>query len=137
MHSYRIATVCGLLVAEFRRCGEREVLEVYQDLALLLCEPHRRHAVLLVTGSEDPEIHYALRDVICTLARVLGDPMQMDAAVVGSSLRLKRVCGVMRPALRPFGCELRLFDLASEALSWLLTAEPQVSERVGACGALP
>jgi len=129
--------VSGVAVMDFHRCHACEILDAYQDLALLLSAANGRGAVLLRTGNEDADLHYALRDIVHTAVRILGKPLQARVALVGSSYAIRHVCRAMQPALRALGCELRLFRQESEATCWLLAIEQPVILRAVACAAIP
>ena len=113
-----------MLVIDFDGCDAGEILEAYRDLALLFCAPAGNDAVLLKTGREDAEVHFALHDVVHTLARVVGAKLQVRVALVGSSMSMAEVCSQMQAQLRALGCEVRLFDQQSGAERWLLVQPP-------------
>ena len=133
----RIVDVCGILLVDFDRCDAREILDAYQDLALLFYASPDRGAVLLKTGNEEAEIHRALQDIVRTMVCIVGNPLKVRVAFVGRSSAIGQVCGAMRQALLPLGCELRLFAWEARAVQWLLSAEPRVRARADACGAIP
>ena len=134
----RIADVAGILAIDFDRCDTREILDAYQDLALLFyARPEDHGTVLLKTGNEDADIHYALHDIVRTMVRVVGNPRRLRVAVVGRSSQIGHVCATMRRVLRPLGCELRLFAREGEAVQWLLSGEPRLRAPAAAVAAIP
>lgn len=121
---------------DFQHCDDREALAAYQDLGRLLCDAEPPEALLLKTGTGDSDVHYALRDVLCTVSRILDGRLQLRIAVVGTP-GIIELCLAMGPELRSIGCELRLFDQESKAVRWVLAGEPRLSVRAVACGAIP
>lgn len=122
---------------DFHRCDACEILDAYQDLALLFYAADGCGTVLLRTGNEDAEVHYALRDIVDTAVRIVGNPLRAHVALVRSSYAIRQVCREMQPALRALGCELRLFRQESEATYWLLARERPLILRAVACAAIP
>ena len=122
---------------DFHGCDDREALLEYQRLGLALYASQGPGAVLLMSGNVDAVVHYALRDILCTVARVVERPLRLRLAVLGSGAAIEQVCHAMRFALRAAGCELRLFAAQGEAVQWLLAGEQRVSVRAVACAATP
>lgn len=124
-----------MVVIEFEARSSQGISLAYQDLAALLCRPKKRECVLLHAGTEDAEMHYALRDVLHTVARVVGEPLELRVALLGRSRALAAVCRGMQPALAALGCELRLFHGERQAVTWLLSS-PSLSARAPAAAAV-
>jgi hypothetical protein len=65
----RITEDSGLVVIDFRRCDTARLFETYQDFGVL-CARRALRCALLQTGGEDANAHYALRDILRTIARI-------------------------------------------------------------------
>ena len=107
------------LTIDFDECSRDGVFAAYQDLGVLCfaCAPRR---LLLRAGSEDAESHYALRDVLRTVARVCGPgALDLSIAVVTRSATVTHVAHAMRADLARLGCRLRVFSSAEHAHRWL------------------
>ena len=108
----------GRVVLDFRRCGSRQLSEIYQDFGLR-CARSEVRCALLKTGDEEADAHYALRDILRALALVAGIPVHLKVALVTSSDSIAQVCRAMQPELRALGCEARPFRIEREANQWL------------------
>jgi hypothetical protein len=108
-------------VIDFRGCGSREASDVYQAFALL-CARETVSSALLQTGDEDADLHFALRDVLATLALVAGIPLHLSLALVTGSPSIEQVCGTMQAELRSLGCDARVFRAEPQASEWLRAA---------------
>jgi hypothetical protein len=109
---------------DFRRCDPAAFFAAYQRLAVLLHGNERRCRVLLCAGTEDAEMHYTLRDMVMTLARIGAMPAHVQVALVARSPQVKQVVHRMGPPLRTLGCELELFKDEAGAVAWLQDEEP-------------
>jgi hypothetical protein len=85
----------------------------------LLCAEGKVRAALVRTGNEDAEGHYALRDIVMTLARVAGVAPRFRVAFVTRSDGIAEVCRSMQKQLTPLGCELAVFQVERQAQQWL------------------
>lgn len=109
----------GWLEIDFGDCSRDELFAAYQDLGVLCFgAPPRR--LLLKAGREEADGHYALRDVLRTVARVGGaGALQMRVAVVTGSVAVTHVAHTVRADLAPLGCCLRVFSNVDDAGRWL------------------
>lgn len=114
------AELRGVVVINFDGLDAREAFLLYQRLAVLLYTQPGLQGVLLKCGSEEPELHYALRDIVQTLAGVAGTPLQVRVAVLDGRHTVRRICEETRSVLAPLGCDLKVFDGEGAAASWLL-----------------
>jgi hypothetical protein len=85
----------------------------------MLCAERRVRAALVRTGGEDADGHYALRDILVTLARVAGIPLGFPLAFIARSDEIAEVCRTMQNELTPLGCELGVFRAERQARQWL------------------
>lgn len=108
----------GVVVIDFRRCGSRQLSEIYQDFGLR-CARREVRCALLKTGDEEPDAHYALRDILRTVALVAEIPLQLRLALVTSSDSVAQVCRTMQQELRALGCDARPFRIERQADQWL------------------
>ena len=118
----RIDQQRGFVAVDFRGCGSRELSETYQAFALLCAREEVRWA-LVKTGDEDAESHYALRDVLVTLARIAGTPLRFRLALVADSDAMVRVGRTLQKNLAPLGCDARVFRDERSANDWLRSRE--------------
>ena len=109
------------LILDFARCS-RDTFDIYERFALL-CARRKVSRVLFKTGAEDADVHYALRDVLATVADVLGSPLNIRLALVTTSAPARKVYRALQPELHALGCEVRIFGLESPAACWLCGAE--------------
>jgi hypothetical protein len=109
------------LVVDFARC-RRSAFDLYEQFALL-CTRRKVSRVLFKTGAEDAELHYALRDVLATVADILGAPLDIRLALVANSASAGQVYRSIQPVLRALGCEVQIFGLESQASCWLCGGE--------------
>ena len=127
----------ALVVVDFRGCDSHGVSAVYQAFALLCAREGVRDA-LLKAGNEDADAHYALRDTLVTLARVVEIPLRFRLALVASSGPIENAYRSMQRELRSLGCDARVFRTASEARQWLCDEaemkRPDAACAVGAFG---
>ena len=109
----------GCLTIDFADCSRDDVFAAYQDLGVLcFAAPPRR--LLLKAGREDADSHYALRDVLHTVAHLAGPAMlDMSVAVVTRSAAVTHVAHAMRADLAPLGCRLHVFSSLERAKRWL------------------
>jgi hypothetical protein len=105
--------VQNFLVLDFARCT-RGAYDIYEQLALL-CTQRKVSRVLVKAGAEDADVHYTLHDVLATVALALGGPLDLRLAMIEGSPSITRVYRAMQPALRSLGCDMRIFDVESEA----------------------
>lgn len=125
----RFAEDNGVVVMDFRRCCVPELLEMYEDFGLLCARETVRYA-LLKTADEDAEAHYALLDVLRTIALIAQIPLRLRLAMVATSDAIEQVGRDMREELRALGCEAQVFRTEGEADSWLrASAMPSVVEQ--------
>lgn len=122
----RIQERGGFVVIDSRGCEPRRLCSGYQAFGLL-CAGKKVRAALVRTGDEDADGHYALRDILTTLARVAGVPLRFRLAFVARSQAIVEVCRAMQEELTPLGCELEVFQVERQAFEWLRGGEPQVS----------
>ena len=122
----RISQSCGVLAVDFRECDAREIQVAYENLALRLCTSRAERRVLLHTGSEDADVHYALLAAVRAVAQAGAAPLALQVAFVGASPTLASVCSAMGSDLRGLGCEARLFRVVNSAVRWLLAHEPAI-----------
>lgn len=120
---------CGVMVLDLACRSALEIFEAYQCLALLIHAEQAPHMVLIKTGEEDPELHYTLRDLLCTLARIAGTPVRARVAVVGEGADLGAVCRAMNGSLQGLGCPVERFGDVAEAGRWLLEEPAGIPER--------
>jgi len=111
----------GFVTIDFRGCSSQELSEIYQAFALLCVREEVRWA-LFRTGDEDADAHYALRDILVTVARIAGVPLQFRLALVVSSGPVEDVYADMQGELRALGCDSRVFHMEPEAGRWLRAA---------------
>ena len=123
----RIHESCGVLAIDFRHCDTREIQLGYENLALQLCGARGNGRVLVRTGGENAELHYALLGVLRAVAQVLGTAPQVQVAVIGASPAVAAVCTDMIGRLSALGCEVQLFHAASSGARWLLAHEPALA----------
>lgn len=114
----RIQEQDGFVVIDARGCEPRRLCYGYQVFGML-CVRRQVRAALVRTGSEDPDGHYVLRDILVTLARVAGIPLDFRLAFVARSDEIAEVCRTMQKALTPLGCELAVFRSERRAHEWL------------------
>ena len=112
----------GFVVLLFATRGSRELSEMYQDFGVLCAQGKVRRA-LFKTGEEDGDAHYALRDVLRTVALTVGVPLQLKLALVARSDSVAQVYRAMREELRALGCDARVFRIEGEADQWLHAAQ--------------
>jgi hypothetical protein len=105
-------------VIDSRGCEPRRLCYGYQAFGLL-CAERKVGAALVRTGNEDPEGHYTLRDILVTLARVVGVPLRFRLAFVARSEGVVEVCQTLQKELAPLGCELQVFEAERQAFKWL------------------
>lgn len=120
----RIHEQGGSVVLDCRGCEPRRLCCGYQVFGLL-CAERKVRAALVRTGDEDPEGHYALRDILVTLARVAEVPLRFRLAFVARSDEMAEVCRSMQKELTALGCELEIFQVERDAFEWLSAGEPQ------------
>lgn len=108
-------------VVDFAR-SSRGAFDIYEQFALL-CARGKVSGVLFKTGAEDADLHYTLRDVLATVADILGGPLDIRLALVANSASAGQVYRSIQPALRALGCEVRIFGLESQASCWLCGGE--------------
>lgn len=116
----------GLVVIDSCDCEPRRLCYAYQAFGLL-CAAGKVRAALVRTGNEDADGHYALRDIVMTLARVVGVPVRFRVAFVARSGETAGVCRSMQKELAPLGCELAVFPAERQACEWLGSSELQAS----------
>jgi hypothetical protein len=108
----------GVVVIDFRRCGTAQLYAIYQDFGLL-CSRGGVRCALLKTGDEDADAHYALRDMLRTVALIAEIPLELRLAMVASSGAVASVGLRMRKELRVLGCDAQVFRTEREAKQWL------------------
>lgn len=108
------------LILDFARCS-RHAFEMYEQFALQ-CAHGKLSCVMFKTGAEDPDVHYALRDVLATVADVLSSPLDIRMALVPGSASAGRVYRSMLAELRALGCDVEIFRRESDAACWLCAA---------------
>ena len=123
----RITQSCGVLAVDLREYDSREIQVAYENLALRLCRPNAERRVLLQTGSEDADVHYALLAAVRAVAQAGATPLALQVAFVAASSALASVSSAMAGDLRPLGCEVRVFRAVGNAARWLLAHEPAVA----------
>jgi len=111
-------------VIDARGCEPRRLCYGYQAFGML-CAERRVRAALVRTGDEDPEGHYALRDILVTLARVAGIPLGFPLAFVARSDEIAAVCRTMQNELTQLGCALGVFRAERQAQEWLRDGRPR------------
>jgi hypothetical protein len=109
------------VVVDFRGCGSRELSEIYQTFGLL-CAGEKVRSALLMTGCEDADVHYTLRDILVTLARIAGIPVRFRLALVARSGAVEQVHRAIQADLRALGCDTRVFRGERQADQWLCGA---------------
>ena len=119
--SMRFAEDNGVVVLDLRRCGVAELLELYQDFGLL-CARETVRCALLKTADENAEAHYALLDILRTIALIAQIPLRLRLAIIASSGPIAEVGQAMRAELRVLGCEAQVFCTEGEAERWLRAA---------------
>lgn len=108
-----------MLQIDFAGRGRDDVFAAYQDLGVL-CFAGAPERVLLKAGGQEAESHYALRDVLLTIARIGGSaPLHMKIALLTSDRATAHVGAAMQPELVRIGCYLRVFAVERQALRWL------------------
>ena len=120
----RIDEKGGYVAIDFRGCSSQELSEVYQAFALL-CVREKVRWALLKTGDEDAEAHFALRDILVTVARIAGVPVRFRLALVAGSDAIVQVGQTMQKELSPLGCDARIFRAEGRANDWLRARKPQ------------
>ena len=120
----RIDGKVGFVVVDCRDRGLREIGEIYQAFAML-CAREEVRFVLLKTGAEDADAHHTLRDILVTLGRVVGTPLQFRLALVASCDSIERVYSAMLLEVRSLGCDAQVFRAEGEADRWLRARAPQ------------
>ena len=120
----RIDEQSGYVAIDFRGCSSQELSEVYQAFALL-CAREKVRWALLKTGDEDADAHYALRDILMTVARIAGIPVRFRLALVAGSDAIVQVGQTMQKELGPLGCDARIFRAEGRASDWLRTRKPR------------
>ena len=118
----RITWEGGLVAIDFRGCGARELSELYHAFGLL-CAREEVRCALLTTGIEDADCHYALRDVLATVASIAGIPLRFRLALVATWEPVARVYRSVQRNLDSLGCDARVFSVACEAEDWLRAGE--------------
>jgi hypothetical protein len=113
----------GFVVIDFCRCSSCQVSDIYQDFGLLCARGQVRRALLKI-GDEDAYAHFALRDVLSTVAHVVGIPLDFRLALLAGSDPMASVCGVLREELRSLGCDTRVFRIERQAMKWLRARQP-------------
>ncbi len=109
----------GSLTIDFGGCSRDDVFAAYQELGVLCFEAAPRR-LLLKTGREDADSHYALRDVLRTVAGSAGGgALDMSIALVTRSAAATHVAHSMRTDLARLGCRLRVFSGVQHAERWL------------------
>ncbi len=109
----------GCLAIDFGDRSRDDLFAAYQDLGVL-CLGAAPRRLLLKAGCEDADSHYALRDVLRTVARVGGPgALDMSIAVVTGSAAVTHVAHTMRADLALLGCRLRVFSNLDDADRWL------------------
>lgn len=128
----------GFVVIDSRDCDARRLSYGYQAFGLL-CAYGKVSAAVVRTGNEDAEGHYALRDILVTLARIAGIALRFRLAFVARSDAVAEVCRTMQNELTPLGCELEVFQAERQAHEWVrggelhgLQARARLAEAVGA-----
>jgi hypothetical protein len=111
---------CGVLTIDFRHCSPREIELAYENLAVRLCTTLRHTTVLLRTGTEDPELHYALLGALRAVARISAAPLSLQIAVVGTCPGLEHICRAIREELGEPGFDTQFFHAVSNGARWLL-----------------
>jgi hypothetical protein len=112
----------GFVVLTFAKRDSRALSEMYQDFGLLCAEGKVRRA-LFRAGEEDGDAHYALRDVLRTVALVVGVPLRLNLALVASSESVAQAFRAMQEELRGLGCDARVFRIERQADQWLRAAQ--------------
>ena len=110
----------GRVLIDFSCCSSRSLSETYQQFGIL-CARGNVRAALLKTGDEQAEAHYALRDVLVTIARIAGIPLRFKLALVtaSDSSGKAHLYRCIRDDLRALGCEAKVFRAEGEAKRWL------------------
>lgn len=108
----------GRVVVDFSRCDRRQLSGASEEFGVL-CAGGKVRAALLKTAHEPADVHYALRDVLTTVARVAGVPLRFRLAVVTGSESIEETYRSIQSELRPLGCEVRMFRAAHDAERWL------------------
>ena len=108
----------SVVVIDFRRCNSRQLSEIYQDFGSQCARREVRRA-LFTTGDEEAVAHYALRDILRTLALIAEIPLHLRLALVTSSDSVAQVCRTMQEELRALGCDARSFRIERQADDWL------------------
>jgi hypothetical protein len=98
---------------------------------LLYGRHHSVRRALLRTGDEDPDTHYALRDVLRTVVLTVGILLHFRLAVVASSDPIAQVCTQMQEELRALGCHARVFRIERQAEHWLRAGQRRAGPLVG------
>jgi hypothetical protein len=113
----------GFVVIDFCRCSSCQLSDIYQEFGVLCARGKVRRA-LLKTSDEDAYAHFALRDVLATVANVVGIPLDFRLALLAGSDPMASVCGVLREELRALGCDARVFRAERQAMKWLRVRQP-------------
>jgi len=106
------------------------LFEIYQEFGLLCARGKVRWA-LLMTGDQDADAHYTLRDMLVTVAGIMGIPLRFSLAMVASSDPIEQVCRTMQQELRSRGCDARVFRAEREAERWLHARKRSVRRSIG------
>ena len=114
----RIREDSGLVVIDFRRCDTAQLFETYQDFGVL-CARRAVRCALLQTGAEDANAHYALRDILRTIALIAQIRLDLRLVMVARSGATALVGGAMREELQVLGCNAQVCRTAREAGQWL------------------
>ena len=116
------------VVIDFRCCESHRLSEVYQEFGVL-CTRGDVRSVLLHTGDEPPDLHYALRDILRSVVLVVETPLRLKLALVTRSGTVAFVGRAMQNELRALGCDARLFRFQPEAEDWLRFPRPAERQR--------
>lgn len=108
----------GFVLVDVSGCSSHQLSDSYQDFGLL-CARRKVRWALVRTGDEDADAHYALRDVLKTVARIAGISLRLRLAVVARTDSAAQVCEDMREELRALGCDARVFRVERQAQDWL------------------
>jgi hypothetical protein len=125
-----ISAQADFVLIDVSGCSSHQLSSSYQDLGLL-CVRRKVRRALLRTGDEDPDTHYALRDVLRTVVLTVGIPLHFRLAVVASSDPIAQVCTQMQEELRALGCHARVFRIERQAEHWLRAGQRRARPLVG------
>lgn len=112
----------GFVIIDVSGYSSHQLSDSYQDFGLL-CARRKVRRALLRTGDEDAYAHYALRDVLRTIALIVGIPLRFRLAVVASSDSIMQVYANMQQELRALGCDARVFRVERQAAHWIGAAK--------------